>query len=125
MCDLKCLGECGGECNQITGLCGTCTKTKYGSFCNKTCPVTCKAGVYEILENAKCATKDSGENGILKSVQLIEKMGHVRKILGNVSCVKEDSGEANVLTTVQLIVKAVHVFKTPGIASSVRDGFGE
>ena len=80
--------------------------------------------VYEILENAKCATKDSGENGILKSVQLIEKMGRVRKILGNVS-VKEDSGEANVLTTVQLIVKAVHVFKTPGIASSVRDGFGE
>ncbi|XP_078320058.1 uncharacterized protein LOC111119719 isoform X6 [Crassostrea virginica] len=47
MCDLKCLGECDGGCNQITGECGTCKKTKYGSFCNKTCPVTCEAGVCE------------------------------------------------------------------------------
>nr|XP_022315868.1 cell death abnormality protein 1-like [Crassostrea virginica] len=47
LCDLKCLGECGGECNKFTGKCGTCTKTKYGSFCNKTCPVTCEADVCE------------------------------------------------------------------------------
>ncbi|XP_078320061.1 uncharacterized protein LOC111119718 isoform X2 [Crassostrea virginica] len=57
MCDLKCLGECGGECNKITGKCGSCAKTKYGSFCNKTCPVTCEAAVCE---------RDTGECEVCK-----------------------------------------------------------
>ena len=80
--------------------------------------------VTEILENAKYANRDTGETDVLKTVQLIVKMGHVRKILGTASSVKEDFGEVNAMKTVQLIVKAGHVIKIMASVGSVKEGFG-
>ena len=60
-----------------------------------------------ILEIVISVREDFGETNVLKTVQLLAKVGHVINILEIANNVREDSGELDVLKIVQIIVKFV------------------